>query len=1049
MKKNRRMITAARDDYCIKRGWIVFPVPPGTKKSYLSREKSKTGRRWGASNNPDEVEGWFAYYYPEGNIGIPTGPENKIFVLETDTPEGHNIDGEASLRGLEAEHGSKLPETRIAISPSGSKHYYFNHPGGDLKVWGSNSKLPLGVDRLALGVDVKGDGNMVLAPPSVKPGVGQYRWLNDHEIVDAPAWLLELVCRSNAKAKVVKPRKTKPKTDRPAKPKIKAAKLRTNKQKQHSTVRHKIPFERKPFKKELVVGDDALRELEDACTEVAETEEGSRNDELNRQAFRIGQLIGGDRLDEELARERLTEAAEACGLGFDKPGEIEATIGSGLTAGMAQPRLLVKETWRQQLENEAAAALWSADAARRQLRRILRRIIAQLDDAEVVGKVWALRAATGLGKTQIIIELITPWLRTDPRRVLYYFVPRHELADKIVELFATQGIDAVGYRGRTASDPDRAGFLMCDDLDKVDTAIALGHNVQRTCCILKKKKENGKERVEVCRYFEGDDGCGFQRMLRQITQVWVLPANLLFLPQQLLPKPSLLVIDESFHRAGLRGFDKLDLIKIPLDALRSFDADLEPWRGRLRRLLQAQAAKLKGNDRRYLRRGGIARSLSAADCAVAIKVEKKNLHRPWIHPAISPRRLARINTREVRRALHIIKLWEELQQLLEQDIAASGRLELQLSKEGAPELHVRTIMPVHRRYRGVPTVIMDATLPGLSILRRFFPNADVVADLSRVQAPHARVRLITEAPVSSGDLEVELNRERLLHYVLWRWLEVGRGRALVTTQKEFAEWLSVRLPDEISVRHFNDLSGLDDYSGVRLLISVGRCAPPPLQMEAEAGALSGRAPETVTGPGYWWYPRRDHELQPGMIVKYCPYHPDQLVEAARWQPWEGLVVQAVGRARPINRTATNPVDIDILGNLPLPLAIDAMVPWRTPNPLALMLWIGVVLDSGADLARGWPEVWSNERAARRALEHLRAQFEEKLADKTLYRILYRKMSASSEQTQNELRPFRYRPLGRQRWRDGCFDPAIITPQSLTDLLAAKLGPGMRIDLEGQ
>jgi hypothetical protein len=147
-----------------------------------------------------------------------------------------------------------------------------------------------------------------------------------------------------------------------------------------------------------------------------------------------------------------------------------------------------------------------------------------------------------------------------------------------------------------------------------------------------------------------------------------------------------------------------------------------------------------------------------------------------------------------------------------------------------------------------------------------------------------------------GDLEVELNRERLLHYVLWRWLEVGRGRALVTTQKEFVEWLSERLPDEISVRHFNDLSGLDDYSGVRLLISIGRCAPPPLQMEAEAGALSGRAPETVTGPGYWWYPRRDHELQPGMIVKYCPYHPDQLVEAARWQPWEGLVVHPVGKS---------------------------------------------------------------------------------------------------------------------------------------------------------
>jgi hypothetical protein len=70
-----------------------------------------------------------------------------------------------------------------------------------------------------------------------------------------------------------------------------------------------------------------------------------------------------------------------------------------------------------------------------------------------------------------------------------------------------------------------------------------------------------------------------------------------------------------------------------------------------------------------------------------------------------------------------------------------------------------------------------------------------------------------------------------------------------------------------------------------------------------------------------------------------------------------------------------------------------MVAWQTPNPLALMLWIGVVLDSGADLARGWPDVWANERATRRALERLRSEAG-KLADKTLWSTLYRKLSAS-------------------------------------------------------
>jgi hypothetical protein len=45
---------------------------------------------------------------------------------------------------------------------------------------------------LAKGVDVRGDGGMVIAPPTRRKG-GQYRWLNEHDIADAPQWLLDLV----------------------------------------------------------------------------------------------------------------------------------------------------------------------------------------------------------------------------------------------------------------------------------------------------------------------------------------------------------------------------------------------------------------------------------------------------------------------------------------------------------------------------------------------------------------------------------------------------------------------------------------------------------------------------------------------------------------------------------------------------------------------------------------------------------------------------------------------------------------------------------------
>ena len=48
---------------------------------------------------------------------------------------------------------------------------------------------------LAPGVDVKGDGGFVVAPPSMRSD-GTYRWLNDVEPVNAPEWLIALVTAS-------------------------------------------------------------------------------------------------------------------------------------------------------------------------------------------------------------------------------------------------------------------------------------------------------------------------------------------------------------------------------------------------------------------------------------------------------------------------------------------------------------------------------------------------------------------------------------------------------------------------------------------------------------------------------------------------------------------------------------------------------------------------------------------------------------------------------------------------------------------------------------
>ena len=110
--------------------WWVFPAPPGEKKSHKSEKIS--GTKWGMTKDPEEIKKDFRRWR-DANVAIVTGAKSGIFVIEADTPKGHGVDGLTSIKNLEAEHGP-LPDTLMAISPSGSIHRYYRHPGADIYI---------------------------------------------------------------------------------------------------------------------------------------------------------------------------------------------------------------------------------------------------------------------------------------------------------------------------------------------------------------------------------------------------------------------------------------------------------------------------------------------------------------------------------------------------------------------------------------------------------------------------------------------------------------------------------------------------------------------------------------------------------------------------------------------------------------------------------------------------------------------------------------------------------------------------------------------------
>ena len=183
------VLTAALS-YATERGWHLFPVKFGTRQSQKSAKYSN-GRKWGMTNDPEEIRQDFTHW-PDAGIGIPTGPVNDIWVLDTESLAGHGVDGLTARERLQAEHGP-LPETLQAETATGGLHEYWRWPR-------DGTIIRTATSTLAAGMDVLGLNSMVIAPPTIRPGKGVYRWANDKPIIEAPDWLVKLAVQASARS---------------------------------------------------------------------------------------------------------------------------------------------------------------------------------------------------------------------------------------------------------------------------------------------------------------------------------------------------------------------------------------------------------------------------------------------------------------------------------------------------------------------------------------------------------------------------------------------------------------------------------------------------------------------------------------------------------------------------------------------------------------------------------------------------------------------------------------------------------------------------------
>ncbi|MBB4286821.1 bifunctional DNA primase/polymerase [Roseospira goensis] len=249
------------------RGWRVHPLRPRHKLPLL--------RGWPdqATTDPDTIRRWCAET-PDANVGIATGPASGLLVLDADT-----ADALAGLPGT-------LPEGPTVRTARGA-HCYMMHPDGD---------APTTRSHLWPGVDTRGRGGYIVAPPSIHPSGHVYEWTTRPTVPlpTPPDWLLDRL------------------TPPPPPP------------------RREVEFSDPAGASRYAAA--ALRR---ECEAVAQAGPGTRNATLNAAAYSLGTLAGAGLIDPVVVAEALSRAALAAGL---TAREVERTVASGLRAGAANPR---------------------------------------------------------------------------------------------------------------------------------------------------------------------------------------------------------------------------------------------------------------------------------------------------------------------------------------------------------------------------------------------------------------------------------------------------------------------------------------------------------------------------------------------------------------------------------------------------------------------------------------------------------------------------------------------------------------------------------------
>lgn len=165
----------------LERGFSIIPLNPKDKKPAIRSWKPYQEKL----PSMDDINDWFGNG-SNNNIGIVTGKISKIAVVD--------LDCEEALKYAKDNNFPKAP----TVQTGKGYHLYYRYQEG-IRNFQKRDDLP--------GIDLRGDGGYVVAPPSIHPSGKEYRWIKQLGIQDltlAPLPEIILVKRPEDKTPIKK-----------------------------------------------------------------------------------------------------------------------------------------------------------------------------------------------------------------------------------------------------------------------------------------------------------------------------------------------------------------------------------------------------------------------------------------------------------------------------------------------------------------------------------------------------------------------------------------------------------------------------------------------------------------------------------------------------------------------------------------------------------------------------------------------------------------------------------------------------------------------------